>query len=102
MLAENPAPFKALPCVASVYVFLPVSRRRPPFTAAARAALAFFFLTFFCFLGRFRWCPNASQAIENPVAPGGYDVTIIPEDPSSRSIRLVTEMMVLVGEGMGR
>lgn len=24
------------------------------------------------------------------------------EDPSSRSIRLVTEMMVLVGEGMGR
>ena len=47
-------------------------------------------------------CLNASQAIENLAAPGGYDVKIIPEDPSSRSIRLVTEMMVLVGEGMGR
>lgn len=29
-------------------------------------------------------------------------VKVLPEDPSCRSIRLVTEMMVLVGEGMGR
>lgn len=41
------------------------------------------------------------KAIENPSAPGGFEIKIIPEDPSSRSIRLVTEMMVLVGEGMG-
>lgn len=42
------------------------------------------------------------QAIENPSVVGGYEIKITPEDPSSRSIRLVTEMMVLVGEGMGR
>eukprot|EP00752_Nemacystus_decipiens_P004584 g4184.t1 len=51
---------------------------------------------------RFQKGPDHSiKAIENPSVPGGYDVKVIMEDPSSRSIRLVTEMMVLVGEGMG-
>eukprot|EP00903_Cladosiphon_okamuranus_P006750 g6585.t1 len=52
---------------------------------------------------RFQKGPDHTiKAIESPSAPGGYDVKVTMEDPSSRSIRLVTEMMVLVGEGMGR
>lgn len=46
-------------------------------------------------------CVRLVKAIENPSAPGGFEIKITPEDPSCRSIRLVTEMMVLVGEGMG-
>ncbi|CAM9122345.1 unnamed protein product [Ectocarpus sp. 8 AP-2014] len=42
-----------------------------------------------------------ASAVEDPSVPGGYAVKVLPEDPSCRSIRLVTEMMVLVGEGMG-
>lgn len=42
------------------------------------------------------------KVTDNPSASGGYDIKISPQDPSSKSVRLVTEMMVMVGEGMGR
>ncbi|CAM9759478.1 unnamed protein product, partial [Sphacelaria rigidula] len=41
------------------------------------------------------------KVTENSRSPGGYDVKVTPEDPSRTSVRMVTEMMILCGEGMG-
>ncbi|CAN0031351.1 unnamed protein product, partial [Choristocarpus tenellus] len=39
---------------------------------------------------------------DDPQEERGVKITIYPDDPNMRATRMVTEMMILVGEGMGR
>ncbi len=95
---------RSLPCLFLCVLGIPVSPRGvPPYARVYPKTLSLRFTGGATSDdGRSDFSNPTTQAIENPSAVGGYEIKVTPEDPSSRSIRLVTEMMVLVGEGMGR